>query len=196
MVLFFRSEEDVWTVGIFSLDLGIFPSTSGFLMGNFWVRCFFLTHGFATKIKVGVPYFSMKSWLFNRDPYFMVLEIIPRKLGRISSPRYTLNNQVFSLLMKYISRSHLFTCGETPTSYLVLPAKSRIFFGGGRRWNMVNDTLPQRWRSSQLSYDMSAPKDCSQGSRHEYLLLPVVIRVLLLLMEENPQQPPGMCKPL
>ena len=29
---------------------------------------------------------SIESWLFNRDPYVMVYEIIPTKLGSISSP--------------------------------------------------------------------------------------------------------------
>ena len=29
---------------------------------------------------------SMKYWLVNRDPYFMVYEIIPIQLGSLSSP--------------------------------------------------------------------------------------------------------------
>ncbi len=36
---------------------------------------------------------SMKYWLFNRDPYFMVYETIPTELGRISSPTNPPNNQ-------------------------------------------------------------------------------------------------------
>ena len=31
-------------------------------------------------------YFPFESWLVNRNPYVMVYEIIPIKLGRISSP--------------------------------------------------------------------------------------------------------------
>ena len=38
--------------------------------------------------------FSIINLLFTRDPYFMVYELIPTKLGRISSPTYTLNNQI------------------------------------------------------------------------------------------------------
>ena len=46
------------------------------------------------------PHPTRTRWLVNRDLYFMVYEIIPIKLGRMSSPTNSLNNQVFFHCLK------------------------------------------------------------------------------------------------